>query len=532
VNVWFIAAALAGPGVPTADDVHGALVAELARVPDLALPDHGPPHHVLTTAAAGWEVHVEASFGALVDSDTRLRDDMRVEVRAGTPEFDSTGIGTSWDQPGIESTGLPDLATERGVREDVWRWVDYLYKEAVENLGRKEASRGELEDADAPVADWAPTEPLVRRESVAVFPARPDAAELEALARAATGAVRGRRLERADADVWWQDGHRILVDTDGLSVVQADPWARVRVTLSTRSDDGEARDVVLRWSGRSAADLPPVAELQGAVLAAADGLDAWRDAPRLEEPWYGPVVLEGSAAAQLLYRRVITPLEGTPDVARQNPWSANVTPAKDRTAAPGTRVLPRGWSVVDDATRDLGAPCCPAVDGEGVPPRQVELVSDGAVQAHLMTRTLSGHFSGSTGHAAPARDRRCSARATWVTVDAPGPVSHAKLRKIALREAAHSGADRILVLGDTPGLGHWLTADGQWLPVRGFDAHELDLRPLRGMTVAGPSSTVDLPRTRTVVTVPDLLVPNVAVLPESKTERGAPRRRQSPLVEE
>ena len=82
----------------------------------------------------------------------------------------------------------------------------------------------------------------------------------------------------------------------------------------------------------------------------------------------------------------------------------------------GRRLLPFGWSVVDDATMKRKLNGSYAYDAQGVAPTRVNLVENGVVKDLLMTRIPRGEFTESTGHARASGGDRYVALPSVVTV--------------------------------------------------------------------------------------------------------------------
>lgn len=519
---------LAGAAEP--DPVFDGIVKEVERAVELRLPDSHPPHHILVRAADGWELRARAHLGQLDWSKVVPNDVLKIEVRAGTPEFDNTGLGNDWTENGIDTSGLPDVPTERLVRERLWGDLDGGYKAAVENLGRKLGAKEELQTPDAPDANWQViAEPVVavQREPID----EPELAPMEQLVQAVSGSLRDAGFEDVEVEASERVGHRIIVGSDGTRVVTPLRWIWVGMEIRVRAPNNEVstfRDFVV---ARTRDELPSRRELIERIQTLASHARTWAAAPRLEAPWYGPVLLEERAAARIVDKVVVDEVRGTPGQADWRPWDQKATPSSRRAARPGTRLLPRGWSVRDDTSGTEEARCCRAIDSEGVRARSVSLLEDGVVVGHLMTRTPNRYFAESTGHARPAgRNERERAHPNFVIVTPPATVSRSRLRALARKEARRQGVDRVLVLrGAHRDLGFWRYADGREEPVRGFRTSDFDARALRSMVVAGPVQTLDVDHGRSRIRVPDLLLANVELTPSPPRPQPA-LRRTSPLA--
>ncbi len=536
--IALLLAALAAPalaGVSEPNDgidpraVRDAVRDEIARSAELSLPDAAPPHHVLVRGAFGWERTARSAFGALMGSEARALDDLTMEVRAGTPAFDSTVLRVDRDTAGFERSGIADVPNVRSLRETLWRDLDRGYKDAVESLGRAQALRQALEEGGPLPPSWQVLDTPTVDERLDPVPDAPDLSIVEDYARALTAGVRGRPLLDASASVFLAAGHGLVVATDGTSMLASGEASRVTVSLSIRAPDGETRELSRTWAGDGLADLPTEEEGAKAVSAMAERLERWAAAAPLDTPWVGPVILRGRAAAEVLQDVVVRSVQGTPEPARFRRWNQSVARSDPRFEPPGTRLLPGGWTVVDDATQAFGDPCCSRYDDEGTPRQRVTVVEDGVVVAHLMTRTPSEHFQQSTGHARAQWRGPAEAEPTWVTVTPARALSEPGLMAKARRDARLAGVDAVLVIEDADrAFGRFVYADGREVPVRAFTTSELDARSLRGMRFAGPSTTVE-PRGTIRYTVPDLLLSNIAITADEPSSRMPEPKRTSPL---
>jgi hypothetical protein len=143
-------------------------------------------------------------------------------------------------------------------------------------------------------------------------------------------------------------------------------------------------------------------------------LEALRDAP-VEDDYLGPVLFEDKAAIELFRQLAAPEIAGTPSPEQgHDALSDGDTPP---TARIGRRLLPEGWSIVDDPAGHPDAAGGYALDFEGVPAQRVELVEDGVVRTVLMSRVPREDLVGSNGHGRSSAPRdatrfRCRRRRT------------------------------------------------------------------------------------------------------------------------
>jgi hypothetical protein len=235
----------------------------------------------------------------------------------------------------------------------------------------------------------------------------------------------------------------------------------------------------------------------------------------IEEDYLGPVIFDGPASYELFSQLLAAEISGTPPIEQES--SGPLGSVGRPTARIGRRLLPDGWSVVDDPTHGgLGSY---AFDHEGTAPRRVELVKGGVLRDLLMSRIPRKDLQGSTGHGRALGSDRRSAVPAAVTVSPKRLVSATALRRAGLRLAAQTGRDYVLVLhrlmppalsesldvgvsgeGPLPGLtapyeAYRLYADGREEPVRGLGFSGVDRRALRDIALAsagdGPVDGLD-----------------------------------------
>lgn len=152
--------------------------------------------------------------------------------------------------------------------------------------------------------------------------------------------------------------------------------------------DGETATGFEFASGRSY-DFDPVAIGYGAAQMALDARRAKKTKEGRRTVVFRPSALDG------LFENVIT--RGLPAEAAltgQSAWSGRV----------GERVLPEGWSLVDDG-RYPGGPLSAPFDDEGTPSRRTVVVEDGILRGFLHDRASAARHGGEPAASAVRADR-------------------------------------------------------------------------------------------------------------------------------
>ncbi|MCB9745838.1 MAG: hypothetical protein H6741_06375 [Alphaproteobacteria bacterium] len=485
-----------------------ALQAELDRsLTELALPGETPPWFVAYDLVDGSYYTAFAELGALMQDDLDAHRILRVEVRTGDANFDSANFEAFGEPDGVVSLGVPDEADVTALRHFAWLGTDRAYKQAVEQLSRKQAALAGLPDEDKPQRAMNPVEPVVTPPAEP-RPVQPERVR-EAVVRLSGALADYPELEGAQAAGRDWQGTRLLMSSEGMVVSQATGLAVIRVEATLRLEDGTRLRDGRWWVADSAGELPPVEEMEAEVREMADWLLSLQDAPVLDE-YLGPVLFEAPASVELFRQLAAAELVGTPP-AQEGPDLFGAVQRRRATGRVGRRLLPEGWTLTDDPTL-AEAVGDYAYDHEGVPAQRVVLIEDGVVQRLLHSRVPAGPADQSTGHGRSLGSGRREALPAVVRVEPARPRSERALHRKALRMAAQTGRDEVLVIrrleppamtedfdvfftgeGPPPGLtppyeAYLLGSDGQLTPVRGASFSGVDRRVMRDIVMAGEVS--------------------------------------------
>lgn len=489
-----------------------------------------------------------ASFGGMVTHERTPYNRLSIEMRVGTPEFDNTGF-FGWEN-GFTTAGLPIEPTERSVELAAWRITDRAYKNAVEQFSRKTAQVRPPPDHPGDYVLSGPTvhqaEPLAASDTAAL---RDLALELSAIFTGRPG------VERGEVHIGHEAGAHTVLDSEGTRVVRPSAETSIRALMHVRTADGHQLVDERLWTVRHVDDLPSPAAMKAQVQTMADDLVALAQAPVLDEEVVGPVLFTGRAAQDLFRYLLLPQLEGTPPESPFDTFLGEIGDDQD-TVRVGRRVLPPGWTVVDDPTADLSLPGSFTHDYEGTPAQRVELVESGVVRQVLTSRVPRKETQESTGHARGSFGTRLAARPSATEVTPDRRRKPKRLHRMALRLAAPYGRDwyvRVDDLADPavadsrsfsfnePSLPSpvrivRVNADGSEQVLRGARFAGVERWLLRDIAAAGASTeqsvllgtepgrapgspTGGLPAW---IRVPNVLVGEIEVLPAPPNRRDAP----------
>ncbi|UCF34576.1 MAG: hypothetical protein JSV78_04590 [Phycisphaerales bacterium] len=381
-----------------------ALVDELERNKGgLRLEDLEVPYFIefgLSDTSSGT---VSASLGAMTHRDDSRRRRLRTNVRVGSYELDNTNFrgGGGWYFGGgygwYGGASVPIEDDYNAIRQAIWWAADRGYKNVVETFERKKAEMKNLVIEDKP-DDFSREDPAVYFEQH-IEPAV-DLGGFERMAVNLSGIFREYPdIQNSSVTVTGQLGNRYLVNTEGTRIRTSYRYYCVSATATVQADDGMEFSDSVSIPARKFEALPPLEEASGRCREMIENLIAVKNAPRLDETYTGPVLFDAEPAATLFFNRFASQFAGG-----QRPVGSR-TSATDFENKLGKRILPRFIDVLDDPamTEINGKPVLGhyVLDDQGVKAGPVTLVEKGRLQAQVMSRNPSKHFSKSTGHGRP-----------------------------------------------------------------------------------------------------------------------------------
>mgnify|MGYP000164777732 CR=1 FL=1 len=417
---------------------------ELERALTMQLPDQPTPYYVGYEFLDGDVATASARSGVLDSFDHAPYRNVRVEVRVGDYTLDNSRYqGDFGEREGVVVRNLPDDPIAVALRRELWLATDEAYKGAAEQFSGKMAAREGRPPPDNPVPSFQPIAPI----TTAPLKAPPvDADALVTRVRELSARIAEiDGLENAEAVSRDWVGQRILVNSEGTRAWIPTGFSVVRVEGIVRTEDGTRLRDCRWWVARTPDELPDLDTMATEVEEMTAILKQAAAAPQ-EKDYLGPVIFEGAAATEL-FRQLLPPqISGTPPPeSAPDPYATvDITPTP--TARVGRRLLPEGWSVLDDPTAADGTAGSYVRDFEGVEARPVRLVEDGVLKAVLMSRVPRAHTDGSTGHGRGLGPDAREAMPGAVQVRPARSMSEKKLRKRALALARQADLPYVLVV--------------------------------------------------------------------------------------
>jgi hypothetical protein len=378
------------------DVVMNAMRDEIARsMKKLRLENLETPYFISYMVYDVNSTSASASFGSLIVKGEQQRSRMaKVQVRVGDYKFDNgnffsyspgrSGVGRSYG--GVTSLPIDDNYDE--IRRQLWLATDSVYKKALEDIAKKRAVLANKNRSEV-IPDWSKEEPITVND---VLPAAVvKTAEMESLVRDLSALFKqAPEILTSSVSLNVSNEFARYVNSEGATTTTRYPEIQLSVAMASQAPDGQPISAGFAYRTRSMSELPPRDEIAAKIRARSKLVADLRLAP-LPDRYAGPVLFEGEAAAEVVYRNFMPHLLATPEILVDNPQYRSLV-AQDRenlVEKIGLRVLPDFLSLTDDptattagGTKLLGTY---KIDDEGVLTRPVKLVEDG-----LLVKLLTG----------------------------------------------------------------------------------------------------------------------------------------------
>jgi predicted Zn-dependent protease len=387
-----------------------------------------PPYFLSYSVSDATGITIRAQYGALADSSENHQRLVDVQVRVGDPKLDNTH-GTHRGSA-VNTLQLPVTDDREALSRSLWLATNTGYGSALDNYlrvkteaevrAKEEDNSGDFSAESAQVSVNKPAPPPVV-----------DKAAWEGRVRALS------KIFREYPDVYQnvvmltaQSETDYFASSEGSRLANPHLSARLVVFAVSRADDGMDLFRAQTFEAETVDGLPAQPQLEAAMRDLGKSLEALRNAP-LTEPFNGPVILSGRAAAVFFHEVLGHRLEGQ----RQRGDEEGQTFTKELNKP----VLPSFLSVADDPTRSkFGSTWLSGTydyDDEGQRAKKVDLIQDGVLKTFLMSRLPIASFSNSNGHGRGQTGRVPNGRQGNLIVTSTKQVPEGDLRKMLIEEA-------------------------------------------------------------------------------------------------
>src|ERR1051326_5322259 len=427
---------------------------------------------------------IVAGEGALYTSTVIHRRQADVSVRVGSYKLDNTHGKSRYS--GLSSAELPLTNDHDAIARTLWRVTDREYKKAAQAFLKVKADEQVRAQEEDDSNDFSSDTAQTRIE--------PDGAPLDLnqkeweqkLRLVSAEFMKYPQVLGSTVMLEADDMEHYYVSSDGARSRRPEKMIRMMMQAETQAPDGMRLMRVETFLAPTAEKLPTLQQLSAKIEKMAKDLAELKQA-KLAEPYSGPALLSGRAAAVFFHEVLGHRLEGQ----RQRGDEEGQTFAKKI----GQAILPPFLSVVDDPTleqlngEDLAG--WYPTDEEGEPAQKVTLIKDGVLKNFLMSRMPVHGFDSSNGHGRAQPGYLPVGRQGNLIVDSSRRLPEGELRKKFVDEIKKQGKPYGLYFEDIEG-GFTLTTRQlpqafQVLPVMVWRVYP-DGRPdelVRGVDIVG-----------------------------------------------
>ena len=428
------------------DPILDALRAEIDRSMAALADVKDRPYYLAIEVTEVQSVHISGEDGGLHAWAPSIERSMDVDVRIGSPQLDSShALRKTRDQGGQHGSESLILGDDVDVlRHQIWRGVDRAVRQAQERWAKVDAERQVLVEEEP--ADDLAIAPTVQSEGP-LKELRFDGPAWEELVRQSSVPFAASQIILDGAVTFsGKVENRWFADSAGSMIRHGESRYRLSASAEALAEDGTTLHLFTSWDAHDPSKLPPVDEVREVTSQLESRLVALRNAP-LEEPYSGPAILSGKAAAVFFHEIFGHRVEG-----HRLKRVDNAQTFRNRI---GQQILPPFLSVIDDPTRtqyahtDLRGHY--AFDNQGIKSEAVTLVENGILRGFLQSRSPVERGQSSNGHGRREPGAEAVSRQGSLLVLAENTVSENELRTQLISLAQKAGLEYGLYIDEIEG---------------------------------------------------------------------------------
>ena len=335
-----------------------------------------------------------ASFGKLVGEGSSNFSRGGVDLKVGDYSLDNTPEGRwRYHFEGYQSY-IPADADYWGLRKSLWWQTDQAFKRAIEQYSRKKMLM-KTKKRQEPLDDFS------REKPCRFFQPVPDEKlewnKIKGILKDVSLLFREYpRIDKSQAEALVQFKKHYFVSAEGSANRTFDAFGSINVEMSGLTDNGLALRDGFSVDYKSGDD-------QQAMLKKAR-LEIERFCRQLAAPpmedYFGPVLLEGQAAAEFVIRAMAPLMQAERDPVSDYEYADNTS--GDLKKWLNKRITAPHITLIDDpAATIFGKDSLGGhyqVDDEGMPGQRITLIENGVLKAFYMSRSPIEKIYGTNGH--------------------------------------------------------------------------------------------------------------------------------------
>lgn len=401
------------------EDVLRAMRDEIKRtMSSLSVEKLQKPYYLEYKLSIRDEHNVKASLGQITDINDARYVMLTVGIRVGSYKFDNTNFfdfglslfGSGDDEEGFRNRTVQLETDYASLRRELWLATDAAYKRAAEIYSKKEAALQNRVRKDT-VWDFMQIEPD-RNNDVTVYP-NIKSDNFKDMVKKISGVFRDYPdIYTSTVGMEWHPEKVYFVNSEGREAIRTKAFTGIEIVGASQSVDGMPIVNYFSAIGRVPDDLPRPDSLINAARTVAQKIVEFTAAKELDEPYSGPVVFEGQAAAEL-FAQIFAPnlavqrdlmtesgvQEGDKNIAFQNKIGGRVLP---EFMSVDDLPLATKYSIeINQTTKqkaDIALAGFYTIDDDAVKAQNVNVVVDGYLKALLSSRVPTRRVRSTNGH--------------------------------------------------------------------------------------------------------------------------------------
>ena len=292
--------------------VFQAMSDELQRNMDsLSIRNWEKPFFIQYAMQEGRIFQVQATLGAITGVNEFPVGGMSAQVLVGNYQLANINLSNTDYRSGSRGDTAPIDDNYDEIRRRLWLLSDNTYKSAIEEYSNKTTSLRQLnlppETLELP--DFTPL-PAVTYFGTALE-LTPNRNYWEKIARDCSAVFKKYpKIYGSNVGIELYSGHIYSINSEGTQLLHPVRMVALSVNAYTKLEDGEEISDRLAYYGLTEADFPDIAQLEKRIEAMADNIIAVMQAPKLEESYTGPVMIEGAALSSAMVAELLAPRTG------------------------------------------------------------------------------------------------------------------------------------------------------------------------------------------------------------------------------
>jgi len=376
-----------------------------------------PPIFISYSISDAKTLQIEAILGGIVKSEerpVRLFENRVLVGENGITNENYLDENNLWSWSPF-SNEIPFSNNIRDIRRALWLLTDNNYKNAITNYEAKISalSQQSLTDEEKQLFDFCT---VTKSETAVPYQSSQlDKSQMESLARNLSAVFKKYpAIQKSDVNVFAYDGQVYFANSEGTEVRYPLQVASVKVVASTQAASGEVLNDHVLWFTKNISLLPDKMTMIAEVEQMAINLSDLAQKVAINEPYSGPILFEGQAAAEVFVQKFFTDVNGLVSVRKPvlgNEQIMSMVPdkVKENTleAMMNKKIISRDISIEAIPTlntfQNIALIGNFIADAEGVPaPDKLVLVENGVLKNLLCSRIPTLKMKQTNGHARPA----------------------------------------------------------------------------------------------------------------------------------